>query len=72
MHALWGEVHRGRGNHSLAADSYRRAFGSELGLVSAFRCAVCRRVAETWVGYCGECGRWGTFEARAEREAGAL
>jgi tetratricopeptide (TPR) repeat protein len=66
VHALWGEVHRGRGNHSLAADSYRRAVGAEPGLASAFRCAVCRHAAERWVGYCGECGRWGTFEARAD------
>jgi predicted Zn-dependent protease len=66
VHALWGEVHRRQGNHNLAADTYARAFGPELA-VGPFRCATCRRTAESWKGYCEECRRWGTLEGRAER-----
>ena len=68
-HALWGELHRRRGNHSVAADTYARAFDPELALVAPFRCAVCRRPAEAWTGYCTECRRWGTYRARVERAA---
>ncbi len=67
VHVLWAEVHRQRGNSSLAAESYARVFGADLGLVAPFRCAACRREAATWSGYCEECKRWGTFEAEAER-----
>jgi tetratricopeptide (TPR) repeat protein len=66
-HALWGELHRRRGNHSLAADTYARAFEPELGLVGQFRCAVCRTAVDAWSGYCAECRHWGTLRARAER-----
>jgi hypothetical protein len=63
---LWGEVHRRRGNHTVAAETYARAFGGDLGVGGPFRCAVCRRTATTWTGYCPECRRWGTLEARTE------
>jgi predicted Zn-dependent protease len=71
VHVLWGEVHRRRGNHTVAAETYARAFGPDLGVLAPFRCTVCRRPAEAWAGYCEECRRWGTFEARAERAANA-
>jgi len=67
VHVLWAEVHRQRGNSSLAAESYARVFGADLGLVAPFRCTACRREAATWSGYCEECKRWGTLEAEAER-----
>jgi predicted Zn-dependent protease len=67
VHVLWGELHRRRGDHTLSADTFTRAFGPELGLVAPYRCAACRRSAEVWAGFCDECRRWGTFEARAER-----
>jgi tetratricopeptide (TPR) repeat protein len=66
-HALWAELHRRRGNHSVAADSFARAFGTELGLAAPFRCAVCRRETPGWAGRCQECGRWGTARAAADR-----
>lgn len=66
-HALWGELHRRRGNHAVAADSFARAFGPDLMLAAPFRCAVCRRETPTWAGYCPECGRWGTLGAGADR-----
>jgi tetratricopeptide (TPR) repeat protein len=69
VHALWGELHRRRGNHSLAADSYARAMGGETGLVAPFRCAVCQRATETWAGYCPGCRQWGTYRARADATA---
>jgi lipopolysaccharide biosynthesis regulator YciM len=67
VHVLWGEVHRRRGNHNVAADTFARAFGADLGAVGPFRCVACRHVAEAWTGYCEECRRWGTLEARMER-----
>ncbi|TMB20670.1 MAG: tetratricopeptide repeat protein [Deltaproteobacteria bacterium] len=67
VHVLWAEAHRQRGNSSLAAETYARAFGADLGLVAPFRCAACRREAATWSGYCEECKRWGTFEAEVEQ-----
>jgi tetratricopeptide (TPR) repeat protein len=66
VHALWGEVHRRRGNHNLAADTYARALGGDTGAAGPFRCAVCRRPAEAWTGYCEGCRQWGTYEARME------
>jgi tetratricopeptide (TPR) repeat protein len=65
VHALWGELHRRRGNHSLAADSFARAMGTEGVLGGPFRCVVCRRAADSWLGYCPECRQWGTYRARA-------
>ena len=67
VHVLWAEVHRQRGNSSLAVESYARAFGADLGLGAPFRCAACRHAYETWSGYCEECRRWGTLEATAEQ-----
>ncbi len=67
MHVLWAEVHRQRGNSSLAAETYARAFGADLGLAAPFRCAACRREVATWSGYCEECRRWGTLEAEVEQ-----
>jgi tetratricopeptide (TPR) repeat protein len=69
VHVLWGEVHRGRGNHSLAAETFARAFGADLGLVVPFRCAVCRRAVGEWSGYCEGCQHWGTLEAAVEQTA---
>jgi len=69
VHVLWGEVHRRRGNHNVAAETYARAFGGELGVFTPFRCSVCRHPAAGWTGYCEECRRWGTLEARIERPA---
>jgi len=66
-HALWGEVHRRRGNHSLAADTYARAYGTDLGLAGPFRCMACGHPADSWTGYCPSCRRWGTYEAPGER-----
>jgi hypothetical protein len=67
VHALWGELHRRQGNHSVAAETYARAFGADLGVFAPLRCATCRRPAATWTGYCDECRRWGTLEAPVER-----
>lgn len=66
-HALFGEIHRRRGNHSLAAETYARAFGTELGLGAPLVCAACRQTAATWAARCAGCGRWGTYRAAAER-----
>ncbi len=66
VHVLWGEVHRRHGNHNVAAETYARAFGGDLGAGGPFRCTACRHVAPTWTGYCPECHRWGTFEGRVE------
>jgi predicted Zn-dependent protease len=66
VHVLWGEVHRRHGNHTLAADTYARVFGADLGILGPFQCATCRRPADAWTGYCDECRRWGTYRARAE------
>lgn len=68
-HAVWGDLHRRRGNHQLAADTFMRAFGPELGLLVPFECSACRRRAEEWTGYCEECRRWGTYHAAVESAA---
>ena len=70
VHALWAEVHRRRGNHSLATESYARALGADLGLVAPFACSRCGQTSDAWSGYCGKCKNWNTYRARAE-EAGA-
>lgn len=67
VHVLWGELHRARGNHSLAAETYARAFGADLGVVVPFRCAACRCATEAWSGYCEGCKQWGTLEATVEQ-----
>jgi len=65
---LWAEVHRQRGNSSLAAESYARVFGADLGLVAPFRCtALPARGRDLERANCEECKRWGTLEAEAER-----
>ena len=64
-HALWGELHRRRGNHNLAADTFARAFGPSS--ASWGRSAVPCAGGEAWSGYCRECRHWGTLRARAER-----
>jgi tetratricopeptide (TPR) repeat protein len=69
VHVLWGEIHRRRGNHTLAADTYARAFGTELDVLSPFRCSFCRHPTDAWEGYCVVCRHWGTLQARAERGA---
>ena len=68
-HAVWGDLHRRRGNQELAADTFMRAFGPELGLLGPFECSGCRRRAEEWTGYCEGCRRWGTYRAAVERPA---
>jgi len=65
-HALWGELHRRRGNDKLAAESFARAFGSQGGFLASFRCTSCQRPADTWDGHCPGCRRWGTLAAAAE------
>jgi lipopolysaccharide biosynthesis regulator YciM len=68
VHALAAEVHRRRGNHNLAADEYAQAVGTDLGAIAPYRCARCRRAAETWEGHCAECGGWGTYRAAVEAD----
>ena len=66
VHALWAEIHRRRGNHSLAAESYAHAFGTDLGVVTPFTCSVCGKTADAWTGYCPKCRGWNTYRARVE------
>jgi len=65
-HALWGELHRRRGEHHIAADTFVRAYGTDLAVVTPFRCRVCRRATDRWAGYCRECRHWGTYGSRME------
>ena len=65
-HALWGELHRRRGEHHIAADTFVRAYGTDLAVFTPFRCRVCRRVTDRWSGYCAGCRRWGTYGSRVE------
>jgi len=69
VHALWGDLHRRRGNHSLAAESYARALGVDFGLIAPFACSRCGQTSEAWTGYCGKCRNWNTYRARAEEPA---
>jgi len=71
-HALWGELHRRRGSHNLAAESFARAVGPEGGLLASFRCTSCQRPADTWGGYCNGCHHWSTMAATAEWAANGL
>jgi lipopolysaccharide biosynthesis regulator YciM len=64
--ALWGELHRRRGNDKLAAESLSRAVGPDLGLLTPYRCDACRQPADAWSGFCESCRRWGTYRAEAE------
>jgi lipopolysaccharide biosynthesis regulator YciM len=71
VHALWADVHRRRGNHSLAAESYARALGADFGLVAPFACGRCGQTSDAWTGYCAKCRNWNTYRARGE-ETGAV
>jgi predicted Zn-dependent protease len=66
-HALWAEVHRRRGNHDVAANSYALACGPDLGVVGTFHCTVCNAPAKEWQDYCAACRQWGTFRSDVER-----
>ena len=61
-HALWGELHRRRGNHTLAAESLARVVETGGG-GAAFHCSGCQRPAPAWAAYCAACRRWNTFTA---------
>ena len=58
--------HRRRGEHHIAADTFVRAYGTDLAVLTPFRCRVCRRVTDRWSGYCAGCRRWGTYASRVE------
>jgi lipopolysaccharide biosynthesis regulator YciM/uncharacterized integral membrane protein len=64
--ALWGEIHRRRGNHTLAADTLARAVAPDLAMLAPFRCLACQEPADAWEARCRSCGRWGTLQARVE------
>jgi tetratricopeptide (TPR) repeat protein len=55
----WAELHHQRGDHAAAWSAATRG--------ADHTCTVCRRVAETWVGYCPGCGRFDTYRAGGER-----
>lgn len=59
----WAELHHQRGEHTAAWTAISGA-ADRLGAAAAdHRCTVCGRPSETWVGYCGGCGRWDTYRA---------
>jgi len=67
VHVLWAEIHRRRGNATVAADTYARAFGPDMGVIVPFRCTACGHETDTWIAYCPHCHHWATYTARAER-----
>jgi lipopolysaccharide biosynthesis regulator YciM len=59
----WAELHHQRGDHSAAWTALSGA-ADRLGAAAAdHRCSACGRASESWVGYCGGCGRWDTYRA---------
>lgn len=62
----WAELHHQRGDHAAAWTAVSRA-ADQLGAGAAdHHCASCGRPSETWVGFCGGCGRWDTYRAEGE------
>jgi len=68
---LWGELYRRQGDTQRATDAFARAAGTDLGLGAPYRCASCRRTAETWDAYCPSCRQWDTMRAATEVSASA-
>jgi tetratricopeptide (TPR) repeat protein len=68
VHALWGEVHRRRGNPDLAVEKLASACRPDR-VTAPFRCGDCRRPAATWKARCDGCGRWGTLASEADTAA---
>jgi tetratricopeptide (TPR) repeat protein len=65
VEALWGEIHRRRGNHDLAVESLASACRADR-VTAPFRCGDCRRPAALWKARCDGCGRWGTLASEAD------
>jgi lipopolysaccharide biosynthesis regulator YciM/uncharacterized integral membrane protein len=62
----WAELHHQRGDHPAAWTAISRA-ADRLGAAAAdHHCTTCGRDTESWVGYCGGCGRWDTYRAGGE------
>jgi len=59
---LWAEVYRRRGQQERAVTAYAQA-GSA---ATTYQCQVCQRAADTWIGYCPQCGSWDTYRSGVE------
>lgn len=62
LHALWGDVHRRRGQLDLAVAAYSRASGNG----RAHHCNTCQRAVSAWVGWCPTCRSWDTYRSDVE------
>jgi len=62
LHALWGDVHRRRGQFELAVAAYARAAGSQ----HSHQCTTCQRASRQWIGWCPTCKQWDSYRAGVE------
>jgi tetratricopeptide (TPR) repeat protein len=65
-HALWGDLHRRRGNHDIAANSFAEAWTGAWDPARRWTCRACHTPHPAWDGYCRTCRRWGTIAAELE------
>jgi tetratricopeptide (TPR) repeat protein len=62
LHALWGDVHRRRGQLELAVTAFSRANGTQ----RAYHCAGCQRASIQWIAWCPACRRWDSYRSDVE------
>jgi predicted negative regulator of RcsB-dependent stress response len=62
LHALWGDVHRRRGQLELAVAAYARADGRQ----RTHQCTACQRASTHWIGWCPTCKLWDSYRSNVE------
>lgn len=62
LHALWGEVHRRRGQLELAVAAYARANGTR----RMHQCGACDRASAQWIARCPACQSWDRYRSDVE------
>jgi tetratricopeptide (TPR) repeat protein len=65
LHALWGDIHRRRGQLELAVAAYARAKCRQ----RTYQCTTCQRASMQWIGWCPSCRQWDSY--RSDVEIGA-
>jgi tetratricopeptide (TPR) repeat protein len=63
LQALWGEVHRLRGNSDKALEAFRRALENQLALEAPVHCGRCARAVTEWQARCPGCGAWDSLQS---------
>lgn len=62
LHALWGDVHRRRGQLEQAVSAYAHAHDAR----HVYECTACQRASNQWTGFCPTCRRWDSYRSTIE------